>query len=101
MRGPKTRHRDAGTGEFVSRAFARANPRTTVSERGRQPPSGDLEITFKKGDRVEHPSIGKGTVTSGRLGPKGELKVRPDEPHHSGRRIVEVMARRTAKLEKE
>jgi hypothetical protein len=58
-------------------------------------------MKFKRGDRVFHDAIGRGTVTSGRLGPNGELKVRPDEPHHSGRKIVEVMARRCASIEEE
>jgi hypothetical protein len=37
----------------------------------------------------------------GKLGPNGELKVRPDERHHSGKKTIEVMARRCTKLEKE
>lgn len=91
------RHRDAGSGEFVTPGFAAAHPSTTVAEA--LTVAAEAQITFKKGDRVEHFAIGKGTVTSGRLGPNGELKVRPDERHHSGKKIVEVMARRAAKLE--
>jgi hypothetical protein len=58
-------------------------------------------LTFKRGDRINHAGIGTGTVTSGKLGPHGELKVRPDEPHHSGLKVVEVMARRCVKLDKD
>ena len=61
----------------------------------------DEAPAFRKGDRIHHASIGKATVTSGKLGPNGELKVRPDDPHHSGKRVVEVMARRALRIEKE
>ena len=99
MRKPRTRHRDAGTGEFVSADYADANRATTVAEGSRQAPSGAAEVTFKKGDLIEHPAVGKATVTSGKLGPEGELKVRPVEPHHSGKKVVEVMARRCTLLQ--
>lgn len=101
MSRPAKRHRDAGTGHFVSPEFAKAHPQTTVAERERAARSCEAPVTFKKGDRIDHPSVGKATVTSGRLGPNGELKVKPDEPHHSGLPVVEVMARRAAKIEKE
>ena len=60
--------------------------------------------SFRGGDRVTHPSTGPATVAGRKgvrahLGPNGELKVRPDEPHHSGKRIVEVMARRCERIE--
>ncbi len=102
MSRPK-RHRDAGTGEFVSAGYAADHPATTIAER--VPVAAEPEVTFKKGDRIEHAALGvgdkpgKATVVSGKLGPHGELKVRPDEPHHSGRKIVEVMARRCVKLD--
>jgi hypothetical protein len=95
---PRTRNRDAGTGEFVTPEYAEAHRGTTVTERNRAPLTGEEAVTFKRGDRIEHPSVGKATVTSGKLGPHGELKVRPDELHHSGLKIVEVMGRRCVKL---
>jgi hypothetical protein len=58
-------------------------------------------MDFKRGDRVYHQAIGAGTVTSGKLGPNGELKVRPDQPHHSGRKIVQIMARRCVRLDED
>lgn len=102
MSRPK-RHRDAGSGQFVSPGFAADHPATTVSER--IAPPAEPEIVFKKGDRIAHAALGstdalgKATVVSGKLGPHGELKVRPDDPHHSGRKIVEVMARRCIRLD--
>jgi hypothetical protein len=59
----------------------------------------DEAPAFKGGDRVFHASTGPATVagrkgSKAHLGPNGELKVRPDEPHHSGKEIVEIMARR-------
>jgi hypothetical protein len=95
------RSRSARTGHFVTPGYAAAHPDTTVTERARPAPIEAGEVTFKRGDRIEHPAVGKATVTSGRLGPHGELKVRPDEPHHSGKKIVEVMARRCIKLNEE
>lgn len=61
------------------------------------------DLAFRGGDRIAHPSIGPATVAGRRgravkLGTNGEIKVRPDEPHHSGRKIVEVMARRCTRL---
>lgn len=62
---------------------------------------GTADPAFKRGDRVTHPSTGPATVTRTKLGPHGELKVRPDAPHHSGRKIVEVMARRCTRISNE
>lgn len=95
------RNRDAGTGEFVSDAYAAAHRGTTVTERTRSPRSASAVMAFKKGDRINHAGVGTATVTSGKLGPHGELKVRPDEPHHSGLKVVEVMARRCVKIDKD
>jgi hypothetical protein len=96
-RAPK-RSRDAGSGRFVTAEYAQAHPRTTVTERATAPTPPEAETVFRKGDRICHPAVGNATVASGRLGPNGELKVRPDEPHHSGKKVVEVMARRAIKL---
>ena len=101
MSRPAKRHREAGSGQFVSPDYARANPATTIAERDRPAPAGEVEVTFKKGDRIEHPAVGTATVTSGKLGPNGELKVKPDQPHHSGSKVVEVMARRSTLLKKD
>jgi len=38
------RFRDAISGKFVTRLFARLNPRTTVSERGREKPQTTGEM---------------------------------------------------------
>jgi hypothetical protein len=56
---------------------------------------------FRRGDRIDHPAIGRATVVSGRLGAHGEIRVRPDAPHHSGRRVIEVMARRAVIIEEQ
>lgn len=82
----------------MTATHAADHPATTVAERGRSQPSGEQEVAFKKGDRIEHAAVGRATVTSGKLGPNGELKVRPDVLHHSGKKIVEIMARRATKL---
>ena len=62
-----------------------------------------IDPPFRGGDRVEHPMIGPATVAGRRgrlakLGPNGELRVRPDARHHSGQQIVEVMARRVTRI---
>ena len=56
------------------------------------------EAEWKRGDRGHHPSVGNFTVASSKLGPEGELKVKPDHAHHSKKKIIEVMARRCEKI---
>lgn len=54
---------------------------------------------WKRGDRGHHPSVGNFTVASGKLGPNGELKVKPDIEHHSKKKVIEVMSRRCEKID--
>jgi hypothetical protein len=54
---------------------------------------------LKRGDRVQHGAIGAATVVWGKLGPNGEIRVRPDMRHHSKKATILVMARRCTRID--